>query len=269
MPGTPKSYSVIIVPSDHSGTRQFRISRRLVVTAVAIAGLFGVVILGFVITYGTVLQQARRADRLAQQNVELLNEVESVRELGAMVEDLSSLRAQVISLLGSETDDFETFDPAQHAAAEREDLFSDPVRIQQLFADASRQPFAPTHWPLPGRVVREFIPQPEGDRPAHPGLSLSPDPTGQVEAAGRGQVVEVGESDDGGAYVQLDHGYGFRTHYGGLARVRVREGQVLEQGTLLGDVTGEGGSRSEASTLYFEIQVDGSPVDPRRYLSSR
>jgi murein DD-endopeptidase MepM/ murein hydrolase activator NlpD len=265
-----KSYSVIIVPSDHSGTRQFRVSRVSVLGTIAVAVLFAAVILGFVATYARVLDRARSVPGLEQQNRELLTEVESVQELGRMMEDLNAMRAQVLAMLGSSDDtELGEMEPLKAQTEIENDPFEDPTRLHEVFADAARRPFAPTAWPLPGRVTREFIPGADGDNPPHPGLSIDGEPTSDVEAAGRGRVVDIGENSDGEPYVTIDHGYGFQTYYCGLRDVRVVLGQVVEQGSWIGRATGLRASHGGGSGLYFEIHVDGIPADPRRYLSSR
>ncbi len=266
-----KSYSVIIVPSDHSGTRQFRVTKVTVVAAATVVAVLLTVVLGFVITYARVLESARRVPNLEQENRELLREVESVQELAKMVEDLNALRAQVLAMLGTgEEADLREMEPlTARSATEGADPFADPSRLREVFADAARQPFAPTLWPLPGAVLREYIPQADGDRPPHPGLSLALVPTAEVVAAGGGRVVDVGETADGDTYLVLDHGYGFQSYYCGMDEVRVALGQALEKGAPLGRAKGVRGSRDAKLALYFEIRVDGIPADPRRYLSSR
>ena len=268
MPG--KSYSVIIVPSDHSGTRQFRVSQGLVLLTGTVAVLLAAVILGFVVTYARVLDRARQVPGLERQNEVLLQEVDSVQELGREMEDLNALRAQVLAMLGTgDEGDLKTLEPLEKMDEPGKDVFDDPAHLREAFADAARRPFAPTAWPLPGKVLREFIPSADGDHPPHPGLSISADPTANVEAAGRGRVVDVGEAADGSSFVLLDHGYGFQSYYAGLGEVRVHLGQIVEQGAWIAKVGGVGGSRNKTSALYFEIRVDGVPADPRRYLSSR
>jgi septal ring factor EnvC (AmiA/AmiB activator) len=246
------------------------VSHRLIVGTGVVAAVLAVVVLGFVVTYGRVLTRARQVLPLEQQNQELLREVESVQELGREMEDLNALRAQVLAMLGSgDESGLREMEPLKGLDRSEPDLFADPSRLREVFADAARQPFAPTAWPLPGRVLREFIPGPDGERPPHPGLSISLEPTPEVEAAGRGRVVDIGQEADGDAYLLIDHGYGFQSYYAGLSEVRVEIGQIVEKGTWIAHAGGVGGGRDGRSALYFEIRVDGAPADPRRYLSAR
>ena len=85
-----------------------------------------------------------------------------------------------------------------------------------------------------------------------------------VVAAGGGRVLGVGESESGGEYVLVDHGLGVVSRYARLERISVQAGQMVERGQRLAYLNGS--DRGESSDLYFEIRVDGEPVNPRHYL---
>lgn len=272
----PKSYSVIIVPSDHSGTRQFRISRTMVVVGSALAVLLAVVLLTFAVTHLSVLRTARRVSTLEEENAQLREDLARVDELASELEFLSAQRAQIMKMLGNE--DFDTAETGGGADAlvlDPVDPLADAEKVQQLFADGARQGFAPRQWPVDGDVTREFFPQPEDGRPAHPGLSLEAADGEAVRAAGRGRVVESRLDSDGRPELVLDHGYGFRSVYVGFDRSLVSAGQIVEQGQAIaafGDRSPEGRNRAgriDPPALYFEIRVDGVPIDPREYLTPR
>lgn len=273
----PKSYNILVVPDDHSGTRQYRIRRPLLVSGLVLAGLLVVVLLVFVATYGRVLRQAQKVHGLQQENAELREQLAKVDELSRELEAMTALRAQVVKMLGSTEIEVPELN-ALTGSAEGERILEDSEHLQQLFAEAARKPFAPTLWPVEGRVRREFIPRSEAGEPAHPGLDLEVRDGGPVRAAGRGHVVDVGFEEGLGHYVVLDHGYGFRTRYAGLDRVFVPAGEALDRGQVLGEIDPAGPrtdgrrirpGRLDGKILYFELRVDGTPVDPRRYLEPR
>lgn len=273
-----KSYSIIIVPSDHSGTRQYKISRGLLLVLVSILVVLAITFTVFAATYTTVLFDARRAEALEAENQELRNQVARVQELSRELEAMAGLRAQVVRLLGQDA-----LEDVPVAVAEIDEprfdqrVLGDVEQLQQIFADASRMPFAPRQWPATGPVRREFMAEPSGDLPAHPGLSIDATRDGLARAAGRGQVIEVTFDEAGRHSVVLDHGYGFRTRYGNLDRLRVEQGQVVDREQPLGEIfdpdgttpTDERTSRLIPGALYFQLLVDGSPVDPRGYLDPR
>lgn len=272
----PKSYSVIIVPSDHSGTRQFRVSRTLVIAAVALLVIVVGVVLTFVATHLSVLQTARRVGSLEEENAQLREDVARIDELARDLEYLSAQRAQILNMLGGEEFDAVEFGGVtEPLLIESAEPLSDAERVQQLFADGARRGFAPRSWPLEGEVAREFLPEAEGGADAHPGLTLRAMPDEAVRAAGRGRVVESRLGDAQVPVLVIDHGYGFRSVYAGFARTLVRVGQVVERQQEIAEFDGSGpGGRDRAGqidgpALYFEIRVDGMPIDPREYLTPR
>jgi septal ring factor EnvC (AmiA/AmiB activator) len=267
-----KSYSIIIVPADHSGTRQYRVSRNLLLSAGVLLAVFMVMVGIFVATYGRVLLRAQRSDSLQAENEQLRAQIATVDELTRELEAMSALRAQVMEMLGNEEAGFDDLsllrDEQDQAALPSLD---DTERLRHLFADEARRPFAPEVWPLAGRVRREFFPAPEGDDPAHPGLDIEGDPGDGVRAAARGEVVEIGYDEPVGHFVILDHGFGYRTLYAGAGLLSVEVGQRVDRGQVIAVLPDSpiGGSRTGSPHLYFEIQVDGRAVDPRRYLTPR
>ena len=100
----------------------------------------------------------------------------------------------------------------------------------------------------------------------HDGVDL-PAPYGTpVYAPASGRVVEAGWSTVFGRYVKLDHGFGYRTLYGHLSRIAVRQGQYLQRGQVIGYVGSTG--RSTGPHLHYSVFVNGRAVDPRSFLAS-
>lgn len=272
----PKTYNIIIVPSDHSGTRQLQVSRILLIVAAVVAALVVITMTIFAATYSSVLTEARRAQNLEIENERLSEQVERVNELSRELEAISGLRAQVFNMLGAVDEDGSANPRPRPGGGESVDaVLSDAERLRMLFAEEARKSFAPRSWPVEGRVRREFSAIAEGDRPAHPGLSFDADTGEQVRSAGAGRVIRLDLLDDGAQHLEIDHGYGFRTVYVGLARTQVEEGQSVARGQALGragvltDQSRNQGSRIPRPALYFELRVDGNPVDPRSYLTPR
>jgi len=272
----PKSYSVIVVPSDHSRTRQFRVSQMMVYVGAALLITLTTIFVTFAITHLSVLRKASRVETLEIENLQLREDVARIDELAQQLETLSAQRAQIYNMLGREdlAADME-FAPGAETQSLEVDAMSDPESIEQVIADGARLAFAPRSWPTTGQVRREFQPNAEGGVPPYPGLGLEVLASEPARAAGRGRVVESGLSPAGTTRLVLDHGYGFRTVYEGFARPLVNVGQVVERQHAIaefdeaGPAEGDQVGRLGEPTLYFEIQVDGMPIDPRVYLTPR
>ena len=116
-------------------------------------------------------------------------------------------------------------------------------------------------WPVSGPVTSPF-----GWRwgRMHEGIDIAV-PTGTpIAAAASGRVVYAGWMGGYGNLVIIDHGGGLATAYGHQSSVAVGVGQVVMQGQTIGysDCTGH----CFGPHLHFEVRVNGSPVDPLRYL---
>jgi murein DD-endopeptidase MepM/ murein hydrolase activator NlpD len=99
----------------------------------------------------------------------------------------------------------------------------------------------------------------------HTGIDIA-DSWGTPIGAGATGVAFVYYSSYGyGDHVIIDHGNGFVTVYGHMSRFAVSNGQVVVRGQLIGYEGSTG--NSSGPHLHFEIRLNGTPVNPLRYLS--
>jgi septal ring factor EnvC (AmiA/AmiB activator) len=69
-----------------------------------------------------------------------------------------------------------------------------------------------------------------------------------------------------GNLVILEHGSRAFSLYGDLLTITVKMGARVERGQTVGSV---GPTPSGSDGLYFELRVDGQPVDPLQWLKKR
>jgi murein DD-endopeptidase MepM/ murein hydrolase activator NlpD len=99
----------------------------------------------------------------------------------------------------------------------------------------------------------------------HGGMDILAPEGAKVRAAGYGVVLYAGNGMRGyGNAIVLDHGDGITTLYGHLKSYRVKSGDVVAAGSVIGAV----GDTGNATTthLHFEIRRNGKGVDPENYL---
>lgn len=94
----------------------------------------------------------------------------------------------------------------------------------------------------------------------HNGVDLRAGRGVPVLAAGPGMVAKAERMRGYGRVVYLDHGGGVQTRYAHLQRIRVKEGQFVPPGALVGNVGSSG--RSTGPHLHFEVRENGRPVAP-------
>ncbi len=143
------------------------------------------------------------------------------------------------------------------------------LEIQKKFierADLIRH--TPSLRPCQGGFISSdfgFRPDPfTGERTHHNGIDISVDAGTPVVTSADGVVAFAKRSPGFGNMVIIDHGYGFRTAYGHLNRIRVKKGERVERGQRIGDVGNSG--RSTGPHLHYEVQINEESVDPMDYL---
>lgn len=126
-------------------------------------------------------------------------------------------------------------------------------------------------WPTVGWVTSEF-----GERPApvagattnHKGIDIARTGNPKIVAAAPGEVITSGWSDSYGWHLKIDHGNGVVTLYAHMnKRPAVGVGERVYEGEYLGNMGRTG--RVSGAHLHFEVIVNGSHVNPRRYLSGK
>ncbi|NOR79784.1 MAG: peptidoglycan DD-metalloendopeptidase family protein, partial [Methyloprofundus sp.] len=79
-----------------------------------------------------------------------------------------------------------------------------------------------------------------------------------------GLVVDTGSYYYNGNTVFLDHGQGLITGYFHMSKISVKAGQIVEQGTKLGEV-GETG-RVTGPHLHWNVYLNKTKVDPALFV---
>lgn len=101
----------------------------------------------------------------------------------------------------------------------------------------------------------------------NPALIIGSETGNQVLASARGMVESVGIDEETGSTVVLNIGNGYRLTYGQLKELAVAEGDVVEEGELIGYISEPTKYYSEeGSSLYFKMTQDEETVDPVLYL---
>ena len=100
----------------------------------------------------------------------------------------------------------------------------------------------------------------------HKGIDFSTWRTGDaVMATASGQVVTVGFDNGFGNYVIIKHNHGIYTRYAHLSTSRVKKGQLVEQGDVIGYVGNTG--ISTGPHLHYEVHIGSDVVDPAKYIN--
>lgn len=95
----------------------------------------------------------------------------------------------------------------------------------------------------------------------HAGMDFSSPIGTEIYATGDGVVVRADADASGyGNHVRISHGYGYLTLYGHMSRIKVRNGQKVKRGDVIGFVGNTG--KSVGPHLHYEVHKNGQPVNP-------
>jgi len=98
----------------------------------------------------------------------------------------------------------------------------------------------------------------------HAGLDFTAPIGTPIYATADGTVTDAGFNSGGyGNRVIIDHGFGYETLYGHMYRVKVRVGQRIRRGEVIGYVGSTG--KSTGPHCHYEVHRNGNPVDPVYY----
>lgn len=104
-------------------------------------------------------------------------------------------------------------------------------------------------------------------RRMHSGMDFTADKGTEVYATGDGVVELVERKRWGyGKQIVINHGFGYKTRYAHLSDFKVRRGQKVKRGDLIGLVGSTG--KSTGPHLHYEVLKGGRAVNPIGYYHS-
>ena len=95
----------------------------------------------------------------------------------------------------------------------------------------------------------------------HKGLDFTAPQGTPIYATGNGTIEVAGQTGDGfGNHVVINHGYGYETLYGHMYKVKVKIGEKVKRGEVIGWVGSSG--KSTGPHCHYEVHINGQEVDP-------
>ena len=144
-------------------------------------------------------------------------------------------------------------------------------RLQTVRSDVNKRnqlaAATPSIWPTHGWLSSSMGNRADpftGEKDFHPGLDISADKGDPVYATADGKVVNASAAGNYGNLVILEHGYGIETRYGHLSAFKVKVGEAVKRGDLLGLVGSTG--RATSSHLHYEVRANGRILNPLQLL---
>lgn len=299
---TNESFTLIVVPDQHAEVRRFHFRKSWVYQGLAAIVLMLLAAVGMAGHYAKVVAEAQENPALRDENLKLKSEVAVIREQLQHVEqtldrvERFDQKLRAITLLSDPQRNLAMGPTEQEPMAQSKD--NQFVRskdkeapqalarkLDTLSAEATRQEQSlqelqayfqdqrsmlasvPSIWPTRGWVTSDFgsrLDPYTSDRVMHAGLDIAGPHGKEVIAPSDGTVVFAGLEGGYGNVLVLDHGYGIKTRYGHLAFIKVKAGEQVKRGVLLGGMGNTG--RSTGPHLHYEVRVNGIAQNPRKFI---
>lgn len=300
-----KNLTFMVIPSEGKQVWSLRIPRVFLYAGASALIAFSVVLIaGTVLVLGSAEKRLECAN-LTRENMLLKERLQSLEDtiegLTASVEENSELlgRARVMANIDGVEDDYEQIgiggpvfpdaDPLARYSTETATLALEAEkRLDELEAQCELQQASfieilgrleeqETKWahtpsicPVPnswtssgfGKRNDPFT----GIPTMHLGLDFSAPLGTPVHATADGVVTWAGWQPEFGRIVDINHGDGMVTRYAHNNKIMVKRGQKVKRGQIISAVGRSG--RATAPHLHYEIRVNGTPVNPWRYILS-
>ena len=128
-------------------------------------------------------------------------------------------------------------------------------------------------WPVDGNVIIPYSMEQTvyfatlDQYKYNPALVIAGEVGEEVWSATDGEVTSITTDSQTGTTVTMDLGDGYEAIYGQLGEVRVKQGDRIDKGVLIGYLGEPTKYYSvEGCNLYFQLLKDGEPVNPLHYL---
>jgi len=176
---------------------------------------------------------------------------------------LSNLSSVFSTSLTSPEDTFGVLRDLLQGLESRLNFVRRDVERREQLANAT-----PSIWPTRGGLTGFFGGRSDpftGEHENHTGLDISAQKGQSVFATADGVVQSAGYTGDYGNLIVVKHAFGLATRYGHLSTYKVKIGDTVKRGDIIGLVGSTG--RSTGAHLHYEILVNGQLMNPLQLLT--
>lgn len=138
---------------------------------------------------------------------------------------------------------------------------------QSLLGIRTRLSHTPSIWPGRGWRSRGYGMKHDpftGYKQMHRGIDIAGHTGTPIIATADGVVKSLTSSTGLGKLITINHGYGFKTRFGHLSKFKVKRGQKVKRGDVIGLMGSTG--YSTGPHLHYEVLKNGKFANPMKYI---
>jgi murein DD-endopeptidase MepM/ murein hydrolase activator NlpD len=288
----------MLIPNSMGMLKQIRLPVALIYLSAGMVVLLLVLSLFFSAEFFSDKVDQKELERLRAENQELKEKYEQMRWYLAEVESRYDKLAEKESYLrslfdlppiepqerqlgtgGPEPPALDSLSEAELAAVVTENEVERLLKLSefelQKYAEVeealvslkSRLEHTPSIWPTTGWVSRGYGMKYDpftGFKQMHRGIDIANRRGTPVIAPADGRVIFAGRKGSMGKTIVINHGYGFKTRYAHLDKIKVKRGQTVKRGDVIGLMGSTG--YSTGPHLHYEVFRNGKPYNPMNYI---
>jgi len=293
-----KRLSFLLIPGSRGKTRQFSVSSGVILLSIFAVAALVIVDIFLAAAYWSHHVDDSRLERLQAENEMLMAKYNDMRRdiahanemYGNLVEkeivirnifDLPEIDVdeRKLGIGGPERDRPEFMSGSMELAYATETDIEALLRLAQFETEKYEEIYntlaekksildhTPSILPAKGYRTRGFGIKTDpftGYQRFHAGIDISNKTGTPIYATADGVVSFVGRYGDLGKLITINHGYGFKTRYGHLSKIKVKKGQKISRGDLIGLMGSTG--YSTGPHLHYEVIKDGKKRNPLEYI---
>ncbi len=275
-------YFIKIVPQRGDVVHRFELTRRHIVIAACVLGVFvlGSLTAGVVQVWRAHAQVAALRSLATHQQAQLQDMNQKAALIRSQLLHVQHQNQEIQQLIGV-APKTQKMSEVRHnldaLAAETAQTAAESNRLRRLtmhvlnvrhlqeLTRAKMLAAIPSIDPVDGaEVIGCFCYRSAPDNEFHEGVDLGADYGDVVRAAAAGTVAAADWDGGYGQKIDIDHGNGYHTWYAHLSKIEVQAGQFVHKGEEIGLVGSTG--FSTGPHLHYQVMLNGVAIDPAPYL---
>ena len=288
----------IIITGAKEKARTILLSRKKLKLGIALSvGLLCAAVVGAIVTTRILVENSNLNAQVAAMNLKLIESTQESRNYADRIDDLLSMKTSQTAIFESEKEALVNKTLAefnernqlieniiknlgikikQHTPiansggpyiAPSESLQEDLLLRADKNLDILRR--TPLGRPLSGPISSPFGYREDpinGDKGFHSGVDMQGKRGEKVMATADGTVIQANNNGDYGHFVEISHGNGFTTSFSHLQEYKVKKGDKVKRGQVIGLVGSTG--RSTGVHLHYELCQNGNPINPVTFMQT-
>ena len=288
----------IIITGAKEKARTILLSRKKLKLGVALSvGLLCAAVVGAVVSTRMFVENSNLNAQVAAMNLKLIESTQESRNYADRIDDLLSMKTSQTATFEAEKEalvnktlaefnernelieniiknlgiKIKTHTPIANSGGPyippSESLQEDLLMRADKNLDILRR--TPLGRPLAGAISSPFGYREDpinGEKGFHSGVDMQAKRGEKVAATADGTVIQASNNGDYGHFVEISHGNGFTTSFSHLQEYKVKKGDKVKRGQVIGLVGSTG--RSTGVHLHYELCQNGNPINPVTFMQT-